>query len=205
MIEVREYDLPDAKLINAKSKNAFDFMVWQPSELAVIIGASNNAEKSLFIEKLHSDAVPVYKRLTGGEAVVISESTVIISCRLANDKKKKSTEYFAEINATIIKSLEALGVENIGTDGISDIKIGHKKILGSSMKRTQDFVFYHAVLNVSESTELMEKYLRFPSKTPDYRENRSHAEFVTSLHAENFLIPIEKLISELNSQLASVL
>ena len=200
MLKVREYDLPDVKLINAVAEKPFEFMVWQPEAVAVILGASNKPEISLFIDKIVDDDVPVYKRHTGGESVILSPNTVVISVRIENEKRKKNTEYFTDINTRIMNALIALGVENIGTDGISDIKIGHKKILGSSMKRTQDFVFYHAVLNGSESTELMERYLKFPTKTPEYRANRSHSEFVTSIHAEGFEIPIEKIISELNNQ-----
>ena len=48
--------------------------------------------------------------------------------------------------------------------GISDIAIDDLKILGSALYQNKDVVFYHAVLNVGESTNLMESILNIPQE-----------------------------------------
>ena len=65
--------------------------------------------------------------------------------------------------------------------GISDITMAGKKILGSSIYRSKEALLYHAVLNLGEPASTFERYLKHPTKEPDYRQGRSHSEFVTSL------------------------
>ena len=57
-----------------------NFLIWQPDKLSIILGASNEPDNSLIIENVIKDTVSVYKRHTGGEAVIISNKTLIISC-----------------------------------------------------------------------------------------------------------------------------
>ena len=81
--------------------------------------------------------------------------------------------------------------------GISDIAIKDKKILGSAIYRSKDKIFYQAVLNVSENPQLFDKYLKHPKKEPDYRNGRLHSDFVTSFHAEGYVIDAISIIQAL--------
>ena len=74
----------------------------------------------------------------------------------------RSKDFFMEINAMILDMLSDLGVKNYGTRGISDITIGDRKILGSSMHRRENRLVYHAVLNIGEDPSIFERYLRHP-------------------------------------------
>jgi len=82
--------------------------------------------------------------------------------------------------------------------GISDIAISGKKILGSAIYRSKDALLYHAVLNLGEPATTFERYLRHPSKEPDYRLGRSHSEFVTSLKEKGYNQSYHQLESELS-------
>jgi hypothetical protein len=50
----------------------------------------------------------------------------------------------------------------------------------------------------------MEKYLKHPSREPDYRGNRSHKKFVTSLKDEKYSIKLPKLVRDLESTLSQI-
>jgi len=54
-------------------------------------------------------------------------------------------------------------------------------------------VFYHAVLNVCESVSLIDRYLKHPVREPDYRKNRNHKDFVTSIAQEKYNININEI------------
>ena len=56
--------------------------------------------------------------------------------------------------------LDAVIAKTEAQKTISDIAIGDKKILGSSMYRKKNTIFYHAVLNVSESITEISKHLK---------------------------------------------
>jgi lipoate---protein ligase len=193
MIKVENYTLPDIAILDSENPD-YHFFVWQPDKVYLVLGQSNKAEKSLYIDKVVNDSISVLKRPSGGETVILTPNTLVISTTVREEKIKNPKIYFNTANKLIIKTLEKLGVKDLSLKGISDIAIGNKKILGSSIYRKSGKVFYQSVLNVSEKAEIIEKYIRHPEKEPDYRMGRNHAEFVTSVQQAGFLIPIENLI-----------
>jgi lipoate-protein ligase A len=121
----------------------------------------------------------------------------VVSVKLPLNSEISTHHYFKLINNAIIEALSCLGIEHLGNKGISDISIGKKKILGSSIYRKQQILFYHAVLNISEPVENISLYLKHPKKEPDYRLGRSHDEFVTSLVEEGYHITLADLIDKI--------
>lgn len=191
-MNIKEYDLPDKELM-MENVSSYRYMVWKPGFAAVVLGQSNDLETSLYVENILKDGIPVYKRPSGGESVVLSPRMLVISILKRGDKFRAPGLYFRAYNEKIINALESLGIVNLGVDGISDICIGDKKVLGSSIYRNKDFVFYHGVLNVSEGVGILERYLKHPQREPGYRKGRIHSEFVTSLEEEGYHPGIEKI------------
>lgn len=186
-----EYNLPDLIIKNGQANRKL--FVWQPDSTYIILGRSNKAEKSLKADLVKNDNIKVLQRPSGGETVILSPKMLVIATLIPILQGVSSREYFIACNDVIIKTLESLGVNNLSTKGISDISIGSKKILGSAIFRSSESVFYHAVLNVKEDTNLISKYINHPDREPDYRLGRSHDEFVTSLWKENHPIEISQL------------
>jgi len=200
MIQVKKYDLPDFSIYESE-KDAF--CTWQPEETFIVIGASNKPEDSLNEENILAGNIPVYKRPSGGQAVVLTPNTIVIAM-LKNETGIKSPKaFFQFVNSRVIAALEKVGVKQLSQKGISDIAIGEKKILGSSIYRNKEKNFYHAVLNISEDAEVFEHYLKHPVKEPDYRKGRSHRDFVTSLKAEGYTINTEEIINMIAHMLGS--
>ena len=193
MIKILDYNLPDSFLIDLNA-TCTDWFLWVPEQLYLVLGQSNKVENSIFEEKVLADKIPVIKRPSGGETVILSPKTLIISVRMLVEKLENPQVSFKKINNSIISTLESMGVEDLQYRGISDICIGEKKILGSSIYRKKNLVFYHAVLNIAEDIELISKYLRHPPREPEYRKGRSHDEFVTNLYEAGYKIDYEDLI-----------
>lgn len=198
---LNEYDLIDSEMIKEMPPR-YKVLVWRPSFVCVVLGQSNKSDTSVREENVIEDKVPVYKRPSGGETVVLSPQTLVISILIPEKNFRSPRIYFKEINQKIIQALQQTGIENLRTDGISDICIHEKKILGSSIYRSKDRVFYHAVLNVSETTHTLERYLKHPPREPEYRNGRSHKDFVTSLTARGYNIDFQNLRQTLSSTLS---
>ena len=176
----QEYSLPDAKLYR-EAGDGTDWLVWQPEQRVLVLGAANQAAASLHLEKVWADQIPVFKRPSGGETVILTPNMLVISLRFHSITLDNPKVYFRRINGILIRQLSLVGITGITEKGISDLVIGEQKILGSSIYRRRTMVFYHAVLNISESIEIISKYLKHPAREPDYRLGRSHEEFVTSV------------------------
>jgi lipoate-protein ligase A len=200
-VEVRPYELPDAAIFSGTG-NAM--LVWQPAGTLIVLGQSNTPEKSLIIENVLSDGIPVTRRPTGGEAVILTPHMAVLTVAREFPEMARSKDFFMEINMMILNILSDLGVKEYGTRGISDITIGHRKILGSSMHRRDNRLVYHAVLNIAEDPSIFERYLRHPSREPDYRLSRPHSEFVTSLTREGYNISYKDIAGLLTSPATTV-
>jgi len=202
MIEVREYDLPDFRI--SQSDNDFEVCVWQPENNYLVLGQSNHAETSLNTAEVLADKIVVYKRPSGGETVILSPQMLVISVLFKTGQLKNPKDYFFQINEAIIDALKSLGVSDLRQKGISDIAIGEKKILGSSIYRKPDKVFFHAVLNVSENTETIARYIKHPAKEPDYRLGRTHEDFVTSLSSAGHQLDYTELAHRVKSEIKKI-
>lgn len=194
-VTILPYDLPDAFLFEG-AEDAYS--IWQPQKNYIVLGLSNTPERSLFTENIIRAGIPVTKRPSGGEAVMLTPRTVVFAVSRTFPVPVSSRDYFRIINGLIVDYLRTKGVRNLDFKGISDITIGNNKILGSSIRSMRSRLTYQAVLNVSEDPDLFEKYLRHPVKEPDYRAQRSHKEFVTSLKTEGYNIAIDELICEIS-------
>jgi lipoate-protein ligase A len=193
---IRPYDLDDTALFSGTGNG---MLVWQPEGTLIVLGQSNTPEWSLIIENIEADNIPVTKRPTGGEAVVLTRQMAVITVAREFRETITSKDFFKVINGMMLDMLSDLGIKNYGMKGISDITIDNRKILGSSMHRREKRLVYHAVLNISEDSGIFERYLKHPGREPDYRLNRRHSEFVTSLKSEGYNIVYNDIEAILNS------
>jgi len=177
------YNLPDIQLLN---KETSQFLIWIPDKSYLVLGASNRAEESLFIDNVTRDDITVLKRPSGGQAVLLTPNNLIIAAVFVDPTAFQPKDIFHNLNSMILSAMEKSGIKELSLMGISDIAIAGKKILGSSIYRNQNRMLYHAVLNVSEPSATFEKYLKHPVKEPDYRHGRNHTNFVTSLKEKGY-------------------
>lgn len=196
------YDLPDYSFFDSSTNSRY--FLWQPDNVYIVLGRANSIEKSVLLDKAVADNVKIYQRPSGGESVVLSPKMVVFSALFKRNQSEKPGAFFSNINQNLIEHLSELGIENLNSKGISDLSIGDKKIMGSSMYLKGNDLFYHAVLNVSEEVSLISKYLKHPKKEPDYRKGRPHNEFVTSLHAEGYYIDVDVVMDSVRKALESL-
>lgn len=157
------------------------FSSFVPSASYVSLGASNNLEDNVHLENCREDGVVVFKRLSGGEAVFLSPNCAVFSHIYLSNNTPKSSDFFGMNLDLASAALKSLGVQNISRRGISDLAVVDKKILGCAIYRRPKFILFQAVVNVREDPDVIERYLKHPVREPDYRKNRPHSDFVTSL------------------------
>lgn len=184
------YNLPDIKLLESEKQT--DFTFWIPNGKYIVLGRSDQPENAIFVEKAFQKNFNIIKRPSGGHTVILTPNTLVIAAKFSvYDHHPK--QIFKRVNNFIIEQLRNLNIHNLKERGISDIAIGEKKILGSSIYKTTKFIFYHAVLNVSENPETINDLLKHPKREPAYRAHRSHLDFVTSMAKEGYFFSINYL------------
>jgi lipoate---protein ligase len=175
-------DIHDDMYVRLTPESPLLFELWEPAETAVVIGYSEVPAQHVNEPACLEDNIPVIKRKGGGGAVVLMPGILCLSIAFISHASGSPHFYFSRINTFLISILrEKFYVRDLHLKGISDIAIGDRKILGCSMFKSKTNFFYQGSLLVCSDSDKMEKYLLHPTREPDYRAGRPHAEFVTSL------------------------
>ncbi len=171
--------------------------IYEPREICAVLGAGGNPETDLFPDRLAADGIPWRRRRGGGGTVVLTPGQAVLACVTQVDSPFRNREYASAINSWFIEALENLRVRGIVSRGISDLAIGERKILGTSIYRTRLVLFYQASLLVSNDLSLFTRYLAMPARVPDYRAGRSHEDFCTTLVREGYRVSVDDVLTSL--------
>lgn len=158
-------------------------LTWVPESVYVVLGNANRFETECNVPFCLEDKVPVLRRSGGGGAVVLHPGCVILSVGMWVKHYYRNAEYFQNINDTVIRILKQAHPEfhTLSQAGISDITLENKKIAGTSLFRSRNFLLYQASILVEDQLHWIERYLSHPTQEPAYRNGKSHREFIKSL------------------------
>jgi lipoate---protein ligase len=195
MIELEKYSIPDIELINNDNPSIF---TWLPDKTYVVLGQRDSIDTAINEDSYFTDVV-FMQRPSGGHSVVLTPKTFVVAMTSSESEISNITNFFRTCNTIIIKALQKQIDTDLHIKGISDIVLGNQKIVGSSMYRTKSKLFFHAVINISESPEYISKFLKHPVSEPDYRQKRDHKSFITSLSEKGYKINLDILSEDLKS------
>jgi lipoate-protein ligase A len=158
-------------------------LIWESPTIAVIAGRSNVIDAEVDVAACAADGVPVLRRVSGGGAVVIGPGCLCYALVLPIEESHRRRGVSA-VTADIMQRLaEGLSDEErrIEVRGISDLVSHGRKFSGNSQRWLRNALLHHGTVLYDFDLALVTRYLRPPSRQPDYREQRSHAEFVANL------------------------
>jgi len=167
-----------------RAGDVWAYRSWEPAQYVVVLGRGNHADADTYPERCRADGIPILRRQGGGGTVVLSPGVLVVSVAKQVKHRFLIHEYFQQINQVLIEALETLGIRSLTQQGHSDLCLGDRKILGASMYRSRQLLFYTASLMVSNNLTVIDRYLKHPSKEPEYRRGRSHHDFLTTLQRE---------------------
>lgn len=158
------------------------FRYFETRSPCVVLARSNNPDTEVHLDACAADGVPVLRRRGGGGTVVLGPGCVVLTLAFFADSLFRNETYFQSINQMWADSLkEVCGLE-VSQRGISDLAIDDRKVAGTSLFRRKHLVVYQGSLLVDPDWAGIERYLRHPSREPDYRRGRTHRTFLTCLH-----------------------
>lgn len=176
-------------------------------ETEIVHGPACKPEREIHLDICRRDNVPVNARRGGGGTVVLSPGmiiTVIVGHRRSDEGIK---DVYHRIHRPMLHLL-AYHFDIHGREsGISDLSIGEKKIMGSSLylQSNPRLFFYQSSLMVASDPTLISRYLQHPPKEPEYRRARPHEEFCTTLRREGFTENIERIQKLFSCELTHIL
>lgn len=168
------------------------------------MGASGKAEEEVDLARLAQGDLPLFKRRGGGGTVLLGPHCLVLTLQARVRHFFRNLHYFAAINGAVIQALNTLTPAAYHPAGISDVAVENRKLLGSSLFRSQHYLLYQASILVELPLDLMDAILLPPRRQPEYRQQRTHGQFLTCLRdlgsqhsALNLAPQVESLLSPL--------
>ena len=146
----------------------------------VVLSSSNLAQRETFEQKCNMLNVPIVQRRGGGGTVVLGPGCLVLTFAFFAKDVFSNQKYFSIINSLWADALSNVGISNIHMRGHSDLAHGDQKIAGTSLFRRKHLVVFQGSLLVDPDFALIVDLLQHPSREPDYRQGRSHLDFLTS-------------------------
>ena len=142
----------------------------------------DRSQPPLLPEPRHPRAAPLHRRRDGparaGRAQLLARSCASTTPARAT-ASPPPTSSFSSATATLLAALLCAPVE---WRGQTDLAIGGLKFSGNAQRRRRRFLLFHGSFLLHLDLGLVEQALPLPSRQPDYRVNRSHADFLINLN-----------------------
>ncbi|MFP4418211.1 MAG: lipoyl protein ligase domain-containing protein [Fibrobacterota bacterium] len=192
-------------LYGACQKKPFVY-AYSQQDIEVVYGPACKPEREIYLQRCKDHKIPVRRRRGGGGTVVLSPGMVVTIVVGRRQGDEMATSIFSRIHSALIEVL-GLNPEKVREKGISDLAIGERKILGSSLylSRKPPYFYYQSSLMVCPDMSLISNLLTHPPKEPDYRQGRPHDSFCTCLNHEGIGVQTNRVTQMINRKLTSVL
>lgn len=169
--------------------------LWESPQPMLVVGRSSCVGKEVNEEFCRRERIPILRRSSGGAAIVTGPGCLMYALVLSyavRPELKDITRAHSYILKQLTTSLGPL-LSHAGTitcAGTSDLAMRDekrvataRKFSGNSLRMKRTHLLYHGTLLYAFDLGLIEKCLRTPPRQPDYRNARSHGDFVMNVPA----------------------
>jgi lipoate-protein ligase A len=161
---------------------------WESSEHFVVVGYANKVATEVNTANCKKRGVPILRRCSGGGTVVQGPGCLsyALILEIADDGPTRSisaaNQFIMERNRAAIASLNPQpSTLKVAVQGHTDLAVAGRKFSGNSQRRRKNHLLFHGAFLLDFNLALISKLLPLPSLQPDYRQARSHGDFLKNL------------------------
>jgi len=175
---------------------------WEPADYFVVVGYGNYVDKEVNVVACEADGIPIFRRCSGGGTVLQGPGCLNYSLVAHCDESgplhsiTSANRFTMERNREAIERALLKKDQSLLTSAPTILVRGHTdlalvtrhpslvtslKFSGNAQRRKKRFLLFHGTFLLNFDIPLIGEYLRMPSKEPDYRKGRSHADFLINL------------------------
>ncbi|HWD19539.1 MAG TPA: lipoate--protein ligase family protein [Verrucomicrobiae bacterium] len=177
----------DEALLNACEAGGPEALrFWEPPAPFVVLGFSNHAAREANVENCRRDHIPILRRVSGGGAVLQGPGCLNYSLILRLDRHESFQTIPSSNSHIMARQRDAVAAvlgRPVAIEGTSDLCLGALKFSGNSQRRHRGALIFHGTFLLRFDLPAIARYLAMPSRQPHYRQERSHADFLTNVPA----------------------
>jgi lipoate-protein ligase A len=157
--------------------------LWEPLDPLVVLGRSSPISSEANLDYCRSENIKVIRRCSGGQSIVTGRGclmyAVLLDYRLRPELRMlEQAHHFVMSNMQ--KAIESVGLET-KMEGTSDLTFKGRKFSGNALRCKRNWIIYHGTMICEFDISLISKCLGNPIRQPQYRQQRSHQEFLVQL------------------------
>ena len=180
----RNLALDQVLLDNAEERAGGEVLrFWESPIPFVVLGVAQKLEQAVDEEACCRDNVPILRRCSAGGCVLQGPGclcyTLVLDTTLRAEIRTIRSSY-EEILGKLARAFQTKGID-LAPAGISDLAMDGRKVSGNAQRRRKRFILHHGTFLYEMPIERIRLYLREPSDRPEYRDGRTHLEFLGNL------------------------
>jgi lipoate-protein ligase A len=157
---------------------------WEPQDYFVVVGYANSVAREVDLESCRKENVGVYRRCSGGGTVLQGPGCLNYSLIL-KIKGEGALQTITGANCHIMTrqrdALRPLADGKLEVQGHTDLSLNGLKFSGNAQRRKREALLFHGTFLLDFDLKNVGMFLPMPSREPEYRQGRSHEEFLTNL------------------------
>jgi lipoate-protein ligase A len=153
--------------------------VWEVETPSVVMGRSADCESEVHREACARAGFPVLRRDSGGRTVLLGKGCLVYTLILRRGERTLEKHYRLILDAV----MEAANVPEAKQEAY-DLTVHGKKFGGCAQRLRRHTVLHHGTLLYDFDIASVGRYLAEPRRQPDYREKRTHADFLTNVEVD---------------------
>ncbi len=175
--------LDEALLMHSEQTGEQFLRFWKPQQYAVVMGRSGKLEQEAVMQYCRENQIPVYRRPSGGGTILTGPGCLMYATILNSQLRRELKEIQGCHNFVLNEMATALNQLGIlcKVRGISDLAIDGRKFSGNSLRLKRNSILYHGTILCDFNLITITDSLLPPPKEPEYRQGRSHSEFLMNL------------------------
>jgi lipoate-protein ligase A len=162
---------------------------WESPEYFIVVGYGNKLCTETNMAACKTKGIPIYRRCSGGGTVLQGPGclnyTLVLKITADGPLRTiaSANRFIMERNRETIERLLPKSETRapVAVRGHTDLCLGDLKFSGNSQRRRKHFLLFHGTFLLNLNLVLVGELLPMPSKPPDYREHRRHADFLINL------------------------
>jgi lipoate---protein ligase len=176
--------LDEALLLAAESGAGDEILrFWEWPAPVVVLGSGGRLADDVEEVACSAEGVPIVRRSSGGGTVLLGRGCLLYTLILSYERDADLADIRRSYRFILGRIADALpeGVGPLEPAGISDLLFAGRKFSGTAQQRKRSFLLHHGTLLYDMDLSQMPRYLREPSRQPEYRGGRPHLAFVGNL------------------------
>lgn len=153
--------------------------LWEWPRLAVVLGSGGVVAHDVNVDACEAAGVPILRRSSGGGTVLLGEGCLCFSLVLPYSLHPSLEGIHESYHWILERVVAGLGMGELV--GICDLALEGRKFSGNAQQRKRTHLLHHGTILHAFDLGQVASYLREPPRRPEYREERTHAEFVRNL------------------------